>query len=268
MQQRRRLPTRRTQGHAACCAGRPGASPARLAAHTGPLPRCAHLPAAVVERRTTAGGAEYIRVVLGTSGGTASEVEDPSAVLDAEFLFLAGKEKKGRGWAAPALGAPSCLLPFPISVLFLFFLSNCPQATIWSTSGHHRGRSPRAGWAAAASCRCRCARASSLTSEGGRGRAGATRARVCTCAAGRSGACGCWAALALGMPSTLRSCRRPRPTMPPPACALRRARRNVARREMERLRTALNWELAPVIADFSPAFNAEAPTIFDKARQG
>lgn len=41
-------------------------------------------------------------------------------------------------------------------------------------------------------------------------------------------------------------------------------RRNVARREMERLRTALNWELAPVIADFSPAFNAEAPTIFDK----
>lgn len=33
---------------------------------------------------------------------------------------------------------------------------------------------------------------------------------------------------------------------------------------MERLRTALNWELAPVIADFSPAFNAEAPTIFDK----
>ena len=34
---------------------------------------------------------------------------------------------------------------------------------------------------------------------------------------------------------------------------------------MERLRTALNWELAPVIADFSPAFNAEAPTIFDKA---
>lgn len=41
--------------------------------------------------------------------------------------------------------------------------------------------------------------------------------------------------------------------------------RNVARREMERLRTALNWELAPVIADFSPAFNAEAPTIFDKA---
>ena len=34
---------------------------------------------------------------------------------------------------------------------------------------------------------------------------------------------------------------------------------------MERLRTALNWELAPVIADFSP-FNAEAPTIFDKAR--
>ena len=47
-----------------------------------------------------------------------------------------------------------------------------------------------------------------------------------------------------------------------------RPRRNVARRELERLRTALNWELAPVIADFSPAFNAEAPTIFDKVRRG
>ncbi len=57
----------------------------------------------------------------------------------------------------------------------------------------------------------------------------------------------------------------------PPAAAARPAcptRRNVARREMERLRTALNWELAPVIADFSPAFNAEAPTIFDKASRG
>lgn len=46
---------------------------------------------AVIERRTTEGGAEYIRVVLGTQGGAATDVEDPSAVIDAEFLFLSGQ---------------------------------------------------------------------------------------------------------------------------------------------------------------------------------
>lgn len=52
---------------------------------------------AVVERRTTAGGAEYIRVVLGTKGGAAAEVEDASAVIDAEFLFLSGGRKAAAG---------------------------------------------------------------------------------------------------------------------------------------------------------------------------
>ncbi|PRW57776.1 hypothetical protein C2E21_3490 [Chlorella sorokiniana] len=119
----------------------------------------------VIERRTTAGGAEYIRVVLGTKGGAATDVEDPSAVIDAEFLFLSGDN-----------------------------LVNI--------------------------------RASSRAEPEGR----------------------------LGSGGQL-------------ALSLREGfviDRNVARREMERLRTALNWELAPVIADFSPAFNAEAPTIFDK----
>ena len=66
---------------ASLCAPHPAFHPTCLP----PAPR-----AAVVERRTTAAGAEYIRVVLGTSGGAASEVEDPSTVIDAEFLFLAG----------------------------------------------------------------------------------------------------------------------------------------------------------------------------------
>jgi hypothetical protein len=35
-------------------------------------------------------GAEYVRLVFGTAGGAATEVEDPSAVIDAEFLFLQG----------------------------------------------------------------------------------------------------------------------------------------------------------------------------------
>jgi hypothetical protein len=40
--------------------------------------------------------------------------------------------------------------------------------------------------------------------------------------------------------------------------------RNVARRQMERLRTALRWEPVPVIADFNPAFNSEAPVWFER----
>ena len=35
-------------------------------------------------------GAEYVRLVFGTAGGAATEVDDPSNVIDAEFLFLAG----------------------------------------------------------------------------------------------------------------------------------------------------------------------------------
>lgn len=45
----------------------------------------------MVERRTTPSGAEYVRLVLGTAGGTASEVEDPSTVMDCEFLFIASE---------------------------------------------------------------------------------------------------------------------------------------------------------------------------------
>ena len=35
-------------------------------------------------------GAEYVRLTFGTAGGAATEVDDPSTVNDAEFLFLKG----------------------------------------------------------------------------------------------------------------------------------------------------------------------------------
>lgn len=51
--------------------------------------------------------------------------------------------------------------------------------------------------------------------------------------------------------------------------------KNVARRTLERLRVALRWELTPVVTDFNPAFNPEAPVWlekvfrpFDKERNG
>lgn len=47
----------------------------------------------VVERRTSEGGAEYVRIVLGTSGGAATDVDDPSDVVDCEFLFLSGARR-------------------------------------------------------------------------------------------------------------------------------------------------------------------------------
>lgn len=50
-------------------------------------------------------------------------------------------------------------------------------------------------------------------------------------------------------------------TRPPTSLSLGR---NVARRQVEKLRQALRWELAPVLADWDPRFNAEAPVIFDK----
>jgi hypothetical protein len=40
--------------------------------------------------------------------------------------------------------------------------------------------------------------------------------------------------------------------------------RNTARRRVESLRTALRWEPAPVITDFDPKFNAEAPVWLEK----
>ena len=40
--------------------------------------------------------------------------------------------------------------------------------------------------------------------------------------------------------------------------------RNVARRKMETLRTALRWDLAPVLTDFDPKFNQDAPVWIEK----
>ena len=37
-------------------------------------------------------GAEYVRLTFGTAGGAATEVDDPSNVIDAEFLFLQGAD--------------------------------------------------------------------------------------------------------------------------------------------------------------------------------
>lgn len=44
----------------------------------------------VTERRTTPGGAEYVRIVLGTGGGGATQASNLSEVIDCEFLFLPG----------------------------------------------------------------------------------------------------------------------------------------------------------------------------------
>lgn len=43
--------------------------------------------------------------------------------------------------------------------------------------------------------------------------------------------------------------------------------RNVARRTAESLRTALRWELAPVLLDFEPRYNPEAPVWFERLFQ-
>lgn len=40
--------------------------------------------------------------------------------------------------------------------------------------------------------------------------------------------------------------------------------RNLARQMMDRLRKALHWEVAPVISDFDPKFNNNAPLWFEK----
>ncbi|PSC72961.1 hypothetical protein C2E20_3641 [Micractinium conductrix] len=119
----------------------------------------------LVARKTLPDGAEYIRVVLGTAGGAASEVEDVSSVMDAEFLFLADDN--------------------------------------------------------IVNVRC----ASRVQPEGGL----------------RSGG-----QLALSFTQGLM------------------IDKNVARRQMESLRQALRWELAPVITEFDPQFSAEAPVFVEK----
>ena len=44
---------------------------------------------ALAESRAGADGSRYVRITFGTDGGRADAVDDPSAVVDAEFLFLA-----------------------------------------------------------------------------------------------------------------------------------------------------------------------------------
>lgn len=120
---------------------------------------------AVVERRTTPAGAEYVRVVLGTAGGAAADVADPSSVIDAEFLFLA-------------------------------------DDTIVNVRAASRAE-PEGG-----------------LRSGGR--------------------------LALSFTDGLV------------------VDKNVARRRLEALRTALRWEVVPVVTDFNTMFNAEAPVFVEK----
>lgn len=119
----------------------------------------------VLERHTTSDGAEYLWIVLGTAGGAAAEVEDPSLVIDAEFLFL-------------------------------------PNDDIVNVRA-----------------------ASRVAPVGGLGSGGE---------------------LALSLTEGIM------------------LDKNVARRHLEALREALRWEVAPVITDFDPAFNIEAPTLIDK----
>lgn len=83
----------------------------------------------LVERHTTPSGAEYVRITLGTAGGAATEVDDPSTVIDAEFLFLEGGRPPGaaqHAWLAggrrgglPAAGVrqwlPACLAARPFA---------------------------------------------------------------------------------------------------------------------------------------------------------
>ena len=44
----------------------------------------------VAERHATEGGGEYLRLTFGQPAGGSAEVDDPSKVIDAEFLFPPG----------------------------------------------------------------------------------------------------------------------------------------------------------------------------------
>ena len=116
----------------------------------------------VAERTTGPDGSRYVRITFGADKGAAAEVDDPAAVIDAEFLFLAND-----------------------NVVNVRALSRAE---------------PRA--------------------EGGQ--------------------------LALSFTQGLV------------------VDRNLARRRMEALRTALRWDLAPVLTDFDPRFNPDAPVWVDK----
>ncbi|KAI3434790.1 hypothetical protein D9Q98_002848 [Chlorella vulgaris] len=119
----------------------------------------------VTERRTTPGGAEYVRIVLGTGGGGATQASNLSEVIDCEFLFL-------------------------------------PDDNIVDVRASSR-----------------------VQPEGKLGSGGQ---------------------LALSITEGLV------------------LDKNVAGRQVERLRKALRWDVAPVLTDFNPAFNAEAPVWFER----
>ena len=105
------------------CCSPPSTHPSPLPAACPALP-CPALPA-VVDRHTTPSGAEYVRVVLGTAGGSATQVDDPSIVMDAEFLFLAGElwvtvVRRRAAWLASLAGwlagwhaCPTVAVPVP-----------------------------------------------------------------------------------------------------------------------------------------------------------
>jgi hypothetical protein len=50
---------------------------------------------ALVDRYITDAGCDYVRIVFGAAGGAATEVDEPSSVIDAEFLFLPSKAGLG-----------------------------------------------------------------------------------------------------------------------------------------------------------------------------
>jgi hypothetical protein len=52
----------------------------------------------LTERHTSADGSEYVRVAFGTGAVSPSgKVDDPSSIVDAEFLFLSGGGPKSQG---------------------------------------------------------------------------------------------------------------------------------------------------------------------------
>lgn len=120
----------------------------------------------LADSRTDPDGTRYLRLTLGTDGGRATEVEDPSTVIDAEFLFL-------------------------------------PNDSIVNVRAASRVQPEAGGF-------------------------------------GSNGQ------LALSFTQGFV------------------VDKNVARRKMEALRTALRWDLAPVVTDFDPKFNPEAPVWVDK----
>ena len=48
-----------------------------------------------------------------------------------------------------------------------------------------------------------------------------------------------------------------------PACRCR-CRRDVARRQLTALRTALRWDVVPVITEWDPRFNTDAPVLVER----